>query len=165
MSLKVAIRSEISVVETFTGDFVSPNDRTVTFNGLSETLSLTNDGDVPVTKHADYTVPLSSGVATVNLAALPGKTLDELLNATGLKLQGIKLKNPATNAHKITATRGASNGYGLCASGDNWILPLSPGQSALLSGNEANPDVASGARTIDLAGTGAEVLDLQLLLG
>jgi hypothetical protein len=165
VSLSVAYVSKITVVETLTGDFVDPANATVGFNGLDAAETLTGATTTPVTKHAEDSLALTAGAATINLAALPGKTPEEVVVGTGLKVQFAKFVNPATNANKITVAKGASNGYGLCASGDTWSHTLSPGQEVTFKGDDAAPDVASGARTIDVTGTGSQVLDYVIVMG
>lgn len=164
-TVSAAYASSCSATVTFTGPFVSSSDPTALINGLNETGTLTASSTVPATKVAAYELTLSSGAGTINLAALPGITAEETVNGTGLKVQLLKLKNKSSNANKITVAKGASNGYGLCASGDDWDVTLSPGQSNLTLGNDAAPDIASGARTLDVTGTGAQVLQVLVVMG
>jgi hypothetical protein len=77
----------------------------------------------------------------------------------------LKFQNPITNANKITVTKGASNGYGIASSGDSWTFVLSPGQSILVYSQDIAPDVASGARTIDVSGTGSQTLNVGVVAG
>lgn len=165
MSLSVRNVTKLTITETLEGDFVDPNNATVGFNGLDTDETLTGSSAPPVTKHAEDSLALTAGAATINLAALPGKTAEETVNFTGLKLQYAIFGNPATNANKIKIAKGASNGYGTCASGDDWDVTLSPGQRFKLELDDAAPDVASGARTLDVTGTGTQVLDYQLVAG
>lgn len=165
MSVTAYLRSCLRSVVTPGGVFVSPSDATVTIDGLDEDTTLTGSSSVPVTKAVAYEVTLSGGAATINLAALVGLTAEEVVDGTGLKVQGVKFKNKATNANSMTVSKGASNGYGLNAAGTTFSVPLSPGQSVLFSLNEAAPDIASGARTWDVAGTGSQVLQIHVLMG
>lgn len=165
MSISVTYRSDLSVVETVEGPFVSPVDATFTANGLSTDETLTASTTPPVTKHADYELTLSSGTGSINLAALPGRTSEETVVGTGLKLQHMKLRNKSTNANIITITKGASNGYGLNAAGASWTVVLDPNQEFLFRGNDSTPDVGSGARLMDVTGTGSQVLQVQITLG
>lgn len=162
-TIAVTAITQVSVVETETGDFVDPNNATVTYNQLSETEELTASTTVPVTKHAAFDKALVAGVATIDLTALPGKNADEVVNGTGLKVQEVKFKNKATNANSITITFGAANPYLLFGSG--WKIILLPGQSIQASLKDASPDVAGGARTIDLAGTASQSLQCHFVLG
>lgn len=165
MTISVEALSKLTIVETLTGPFVSPADSTVTIAGLNESASLTASTSQPVTKQAAYELTLSSGTGSVNLAALPGLTDEETVVGTGLKVQYLKLRGKAGNANPITVTKGASNGYGLNAAGASWTVVLDAGQSVLFSLADASPDVASGARVLDVTGTGSQVLEIILLLG
>lgn len=166
-TIAATYHAKLSVVQTVSG--ASAADQTVTFDGYSqpsaEAGSLTASTSVPVTKHAKFQLTLSSGSGSINLAALTGINSDETVVGTGLKLQLAIFANPSTNANAITVAKGASNGYGLGASGDTWTVTLSPGQSVMLVGADANPDVASGARVLDVTGTGSQVLNCHLVLG
>jgi hypothetical protein len=102
---------------------------------------------------------------TLDLTALPGRTADEVVDGTGLKLQLLILHNRSTNANKITITKGASNGIGLAASNDTWTLTLSPDQTVGLYLKDAGPDIDSTHKTIDVSGTGSQVLDYEIVMG
>jgi hypothetical protein len=164
MSLQVRHESKISVVETLEGEFVSPGDNTVTVNQLSETFNLTAATTPPVTKHSAFEIPLVAGAVTIDLTSLPGLNGEAgAVNGTGLKVQSIRFRNKSTNANLITVTEGASNGYELA--GNTWKLGLLPGQSTQMFGNDATPDIAAGAKTIDVTGTGAQILEVHVVMG
>lgn len=163
MSISVAFASTITVVETFTGPYVAPGDATVTISQLNESETLTAATSVPVTKHSAFQKTMSSGAGTIDLTALPGWTADETVVGTGLKVQLVKLRNLAANANDITVTKGASNGYNLL--GSSWEFTLKPGQSSTFSLDEAAPDIASNAKTIDISGTGSQILEVQIVMG
>ncbi len=165
MSIRATVTCGISVTETFEGPFVNPGDATATFDQLSESVTLDANSTPPASKHASYEKALSSGTGTIDLTALPGVTAEETVNGTGLKVQQLKFRNKSTNANKITVAKGASNGYGLCASGDSWSFVLSPNQSITFYGDDAAPDIGSGAKTIDLTGTGSQVLEVAIVMG
>lgn len=156
--------SQLSILETFTGE-VSPADNTITINGLDENLTLTAATDPPVTKKAVYTLTLSSGTGSIDLTALPGLTADETVDGTGLKVQFFKFKTPDTNANNITITRGASNGYGLGSGGAAWTVVLPPDSDILYKFVDTNPDIASGARLLDVTGTGSQVVEVAVVMG
>ena len=156
--------SKVDVIETFTGTYVSSADATAGFGAaLGETLTLTASSTVPATKHAEFQKVMSGGAGTIDLTALPGKTVDETINGTGLKVQTAKFRNLPTNANKITIKFGAANPYNL--KGSTFTFELLPGQSDLFLGNDATPDIASGARTIDISGTGSQVLEVMIVMG
>lgn len=162
-SIRVVAESNLRVVETVDVGFVSPGDNTVTFDQLSEAWDLTGASPVPVTKHAEFDAALVAGAKTLDLTALPGKTADETVTLLNLRVQFVKFKNPSTNANAITFTFGAANPWlGL---GAGWKIILQPGQSFLAYLDEDGPDVAAGAKNIDLAGTGAQVAKVQLIAG
>lgn len=163
MSLRAIFVSKVTLVPTYEGVYVSGSDNTITVNGLDESETYTGSTDVPVSKHAEGSKALSSGTATLDLAALPGQTADETVNATGLKAQLVKLRNKATNANDITVSKGASNGHTLL--GSSWEITLKPGQSVTLKGDEAGPDVASNNKTLDLTGTGSQELEYLFVFG
>ncbi len=165
MTIRVQLEAKLTVVETFTGPFVSPGDATATFSELNQSETLTASTSVPVTKWAGYELTLSGGTDTINLASLPGITAEETVVGTGLKVQAILYRNKSTNANKITLTKGGSSGYGFCASGDSWTDVLSPGQYTLKGNEEAAPDIAGGARNIDVTGTVGQILQIILALG
>lgn len=165
MSVTVTYAAELSVLHTLTGPGVDPLNNTVNENAFNQSGTLTASSTVPATQGTAYELTLSSGSGSINLAALPGLTGNETIDGTGLKLQAVLLVNKATNANKIKVAKGASNGYGTCASGDDWSVTLSPGQFAMLGLADAAPDVASGARVLDITGTGSQVLQVQLVLG
>lgn len=162
-TITALLQSSIQVTETYSTADSSNN--TATFNTLGELSSYTASTSVPVAKHAEYDLALSSGSATIDLTALPGRTADETVVGTGLKLQILKLTNKSTNANKISVAKGASTGYSLDANSTSWTVVLSPGQSALFFLNESAPDVSSSVKVFDVTGTGAQVLQVQIVLG
>lgn len=164
MSVALVLTSGLAVIETFTGVGVDPADDTITVNQFNETVSLGGATSPAVTKQAAFSKALSTGSATIDLTSLPGVTADETVDGTGLKVQAIKLRNPSTNANKITASKGGSNGYQLDGA-TTWSLPLAPGQSALLYLDGAADTIGGTKKTIDLAGTGAQALHVQVVMG
>lgn len=165
MSVSIAMQSKVTTTETLTGPFISAADSTVQITGMDESGTYDATTSVPITKVAAYEVTMSGGAATINLAALTGLTAEEVVDGTGLKVQFIKFKSKTTNANVLTVTRGASNGWGPDAAGSAFTIPMSPGQSWLMSGADAGQDVASGDRTIDVSGTGSQVLQIFVGLG
>lgn len=163
-TITVGRKSEINVLQTFS-DGVSGNE-TVLFNGgMNIDTSYTSATSVPVTKFAEFEKTMSGGAGTIDLTALPGITADETVVGTGLKLQLLRIRNKSTNANAITVTKGASNGYGLNAAGASWTVVLDPGQAATFELNETAPNVAAGAKDIDISGTGSQILEVQIVLG
>ena len=69
----------------------------------------------------------------------------------------------ATNANPITIKFGAANPYNLL--GASWQIVLAPGQEAQSYLKDGAPAIGSGAKNIDLSGTGAQALQCQVVLG
>lgn len=164
-TVSVLFNSGVTVTETATGDYVSSADNTITLNGMNDSATYTASTSVPVTKATAFRVTMSSGSGSIDLTALPGLTVNETIDCTGLKLQMLKVRNLSTNANSITVAKGASNGYGLNAAGTTWSIPISPGQSITFFGNDSSPDVASGARIMDVTGTLAQILEVTVVCG
>lgn len=163
MSVTVTLESKVKSVETF-GDFADPNDATVT-HILNDTAVLNPSSTPPVTMKGAFTLTLTAGAATIGLRAFPKDDDNPLLlqDGDGLKVQVAKFKNPSTNAGDITITFGASNPYLLGGSAFKWILK--PGQFVTVYTNDASPDVDNTHKSIDVAGTGSETLQVFLALG
>jgi len=165
MSISVLYQSRIAVTKTFTGPYVSAVDPAILIDQLSTSETSTASSTIPVTKDSAYQLTLSSGTGTIDLTALIGVEGTASVDGTGLKVQYMKFRNLSTNANSITVAKGASNGYGLNAAGTTWSIPISPGQEILFKGNDSSPDVGSGAKTIDVTGTGSQVLEVAVVLG
>ena len=72
-------------------------------------------------------------------------------------------KNPIANGNPITIAAGGSNGYLLF--GTSGSQTLSPGDFMLVRRNDSLPDVDSTHKNIAITGTGAQVLDFELIAG
>ncbi len=165
MSVKATVSLAITVDETITSGVpdASASNAVIKHNGFNTSKVLTGSSAQPVTKTASFTKALSSGSGTIDLTALPG-TNGATVDGTGLKVQLLKIKAKLTNANTITIAKGASNGY-VPAGGSAFSVTLAPGQEIVIDGNEATPDIGSGAKTLDLTGTGAQELDVQVVMG
>jgi hypothetical protein len=77
----------------------------------------------------------------------------------------VKFKNKSTNANAITIAKGASNGY--TGFGSAFSVTLQPGDEWTFKGNDnaGVTDVGSGAKTLDVSGTGAQVLQFHIVAG
>jgi len=137
--------------------------RTVTHSGFdTEKKILSGASTPPVSLVACMAKALSGGAATIDLTALTGTNLLSI-DGTGLRVQILRLKNPATNANPITIAKGASAGYdGLGAAFSHTVVP---GGEATFLTNDAGSDIGAGNKTLDLAGTGSQVLDVEIVLG
>jgi hypothetical protein len=134
----------------------------VTHDKFNANLSLKGDTSVPVAKVAVFQKALAAGTATVDLTALAG-TNGAAVDLTGLKVQAVKFRNPATNLNSITVKFGAASGYLL--GGAAWSFILEPGMEIVAFGNDKTPDVDGTHKNIDLAGTGTQALDVVIVAG
>jgi hypothetical protein len=162
--ISASLVSSLLVLETFQGPYVSPTDATAGFgNQLAENITLNGDSSPAASEHAEFQKAMVSGAGTIDLTAMPGKTVNETINGTGLKVQMAKFRALATNANPITIVKGASNGYALLGASMN--VTLLPGQSQTLNLDGAAPTIGSGAKTLDISGTGTQVLEVELVMG
>jgi len=162
-TVSVDYASNITITETFS--IADTVDNTILVNTYNQTGTLTASSSVPATKQATFALAMSGGSGSIDLTALPGLDSNQTVDGTGLKVQLMLLLNPSSNANSITVAKGGSNGYGLDAAGTAWTETLSPGQWRMIGGNDVAPDVASGARILDVTGTGSQVLDVSIVLG
>lgn len=154
--------SIVTVKQTLdTGINSSASDRTVTQDQINTTKTLSAGTTPPVTKMIWVNQALTAGAKTLDLTSLTG-TNGASVTFSGLKVQSAKFKNPTGNA-AMTIKFGAANPYNLL--GASWTLILLAGQEITVYGNDATPDVAGGAKDIDIAGTGSEIIEVQLVAG
>ena len=166
MSISVTYNSQATVVDTLGGGFIDSVDSTVTVNGMNATATLTASTTPPVTAYSAFSKTLSSGSGTIDLTSLPDNNgVAAAVTLNGLKPQVVKLRNKSTNANAITVAKGASNGY--TGFGSAFSLTLQPGDEFLWKGNDNSgvTDVGSGAKTLDLTGTGSQVLEVEIIAG
>lgn len=164
MSIAVTRVIQLSVVETLEGEFIDPEDATVTINGLNTSESLSSSTTPPATKVSTGQLAMSAGAATLDLTSLPDTAgVAGAVDGTGLKVQSYIFRNPEANANNITLTEGASNGYEL--HGNGWTVQLRPGELISCQFQDGAPDIASGAKDIDISGTGTQALDFEIVMG
>lgn len=140
----------------------------VIYSGYDRSDSIRSDATgpaVPVTKRAFLEQALTAGAATIDLTSLTHEQggLTETVDGTGLKLQFLRLCAPSGNDAAITITPGASNGYDF--SGSSASITLESGQCVTLELAESAPDIDSSNKTLDLAGTGTDSLEVSILMG
>jgi hypothetical protein len=128
-------------------------------DALDKSVTLNASSAVPATKCSVDTIALTAGAKTVDLTALAGA--NGTVDGTGLKVQFIRIVNNGANA--MTFAEGASNGYELL--GNGWTITLPAGGYMQFYLPEGTPDIASGAKTIDVSGTGTQTFDLTVVMG
>ncbi len=164
MSVALDYQTNITVRETIATNVpaAASNGAIITYSGFNKTSALTATTTPPVSKHAAFAKALSTGTATIDLTALTG-TNGATVDGTGLKVQAFKFANPSTNANTITVTFGAATAYLLL--GAAWKFILAPGQEVQGFGNSATPTISASLKNIDLAGTGSQILNCEIVMG
>lgn len=161
MAISVAWAATCTVTETIgtnTGGLNSASQAlSLVYSEYNESGTLSTGSTVPATKHAQFLLTLSAGAATINLASLLS-TNGALVDGTGLKLQILRIKN--LGASTMTFAEGASNGYAIGSS-----IVVQPGGVVLIYAADGLPDIASGDRTIDVAGTLVETAEISIVMG
>jgi hypothetical protein len=164
-SVAVAYAATCTVVETL--DATANPDiplakRVLTHSDWNTVKTLNGASSPPATLVASFAAALSGGVLTLDLTALVG-TNGIAVDGTGLRVQVLRLKNSATNGNPISVAKGSSNGYdGLGAA---FKITLAPGAEALVFGNDAGSDIGGTNKTLDLAGTLVQALDVEIVIG
>jgi hypothetical protein len=164
MSLELTYQATAKAKETLSVNVPAAPaaSRLVTHSAWDTAKTLTSSSSPPVTLWAAAQVALAAGAKTVDLTALVG-TNNLAVDGTGLRVQIVRLRNPATNANPISIAKGASNGYdGL---GANYKETLAPGAEVLHFLNDAGSDISGTNKNLDLAGTGVQALDVEIALG
>lgn len=127
---------------------------------VSKTMTSASSPDAEL--HAAMQVAMTAGAVTIDFTSL-ARHGGASVSFSGKLLRAIMLRNPSTNANDITIVEGASNG--LAAFGASFSITLKPGWSIALDLDDDGPTVGSSDRTIDVTGTGSQVLDLIAVAG
>ena len=164
MSVNVAYQAKVAVTETLESNVPATptGSRSVVHSAWDSTKTLKSDSSPPATKIAAFEQALTGGAATIDLTALTG-TNGATVVGSGLRVQVLRVRAPATNGNPITIAKGISNGYdGLGASFSHALVP---GGEALFFLNDAGGDIGGSNKTLDLDGTGSQVLQVEVVLG
>jgi hypothetical protein len=122
---------------------------------ISVSADVAGDWTALTTTIAAFSQALSVGAASMDLTAIPlagGGTVD----GTGKHVKAIALLAPSTNANAITLAKGASSGY--AGLGATFSIVLAAGQDAKVVPVAAAAVIGTGNKTLDLSGTGSQVL-------
>lgn len=151
-----------TITETLPSNTDSAPDATrkITHTAFNEAGTLTSATTPPVTKQASFVKALSTGSGTIDLTSLTGSN-GATVDGTGLKVQILRVKN--LGANNLVITPGASNGIDLFGSSSS--VTVFPGACYQFFLNDSPPDIASGDRTIDLAGTGSQTSEWTIVMG
>lgn len=170
MSVSLSASLSLLVTETLESNVAFASADKALIHSLSDLLagitgytSLSATTSPVASKVAAYEITLSSGAATIDLTALP-QAGGGTQSVNGLLARYIVLVNPVSNANNITIADGATNGYQLFGDASGQIT-LKPGQFIILycAGNAQT--VGGSNKTIDLTGTGTQVLRAMFVFG
>lgn len=132
------------------------------FDVLQNLTATGTTGSPAISKGGSFEFTLSGGSLSVDLTNLTG-TNGVTVDATGLKLQAMLLRQPAGNA-VMTIKKGVTNGYKPGGSSD-FSISLTAGEAAAFLFDETSDEVGASLKTLDLAGTGTQKLQAVLLFG
>jgi len=162
-TFKASVQLKTAVQQTLGSDTApAASATTITWTDWDFTHSLSATSTPPLSKHAAFQQALTDGAATIDLTALDGLG-GASIDGTGLKVQALKLRNPSTNSGSISIAPGAANGYDFL--GSDMKLTLQPGDEVLLYAPDTADEIGATDKTLDLAGTGSEALDVEILMG
>ena len=164
MSVSVAYQAKATATEALETNIPATptGSRSVVHSAWDTTKTLNSGSTPPATKVAAFQKALAAGVATIDLSALTG-TNGSTVVGTGLRVQVLRVRNPAANGNPISIAKGAANGYD--GFGATFFLELVPGAEALIFGNDAGGDIGGANKNLDLAGTLIQALDVEIVLG
>lgn len=165
MSVTATLDMGLKAVETLAASLDLASNPNITHELAVGRLTL-NANSTPVASQVwSDTVALDTGAATIDLSSLSRGSALSALDLTGLKVQGFIIQSKAANTDTVGIDVGASNGYNLFGASDGRAV-LSPGGAIMLYAPEDLPDVASGAKTIDLSSSDADAqVDVVILAG
>lgn len=161
MSVTCQLNIQASVSEVIETNAALLSDATIVhLQSYVKTLNASSTS--PATKVASGTAALSGGAKTLDLTALPSKD-NVAVDFTGLRIHAILIINPINNG-LLTVAAGASNGF-LFGTTNAKMSVLSDGFFAWGDNSDGGADVASGAKNIDVAGTGSQTFTYLIIGG
>lgn len=160
-TIEVKVTALLQVTETLDpATAPAASDATLVHDKFSVRETKASDNPVPDPVSAVTYKASSADGDTIDLTAAPA--LRGTLDMTGLKLQYLFIKAAAGNAAALGFDPGAVNPYGFNGAEG---IELQPGAFACLSFNDLSPDVAAGAKTIDVNGTPGDNLEWIAVFG
>lgn len=106
-------------------------------------------GATAVTVVPTYVVAMTGGAVTVDLTACGALGT---VNLTGKKVTKLVVTALSTNQNDVTIAKGAANGYEIIS---GYSEVLAAGEQTIIN-TAAAPTVGSGAKTLDVSGTGTQ---------
>jgi len=123
-----------------------------------------NGTSLPATVVASFSQSLTSSTAYTDMTALP-KANGATADCTGLKLQGIIIKNPTGNATLTIAHNTSTSVSAYSFIGTAGSISIPAGGTLALCYPEAAADVSSSAKNIIWAGTGTQSAHVLIIAG
>jgi hypothetical protein len=164
MAVTITPEVRLTAVESYAP--ASAEEIAVQHNKFNQSGSRWNATSVPPVSMVSYqTYALVTGSKTIDLTAILN-FLAVSQNGTGLKVQSVIFVNPAGNA-TMNIAPGGSNPYPLFGTGNDIDVPGNATVNSWIAFGfpEGLPDVASGAKTITVTGTGTQTFNLGIVLG
>ncbi len=162
-SISAAYSLGVTVTETLTttdDPFIDTSDAVAKFKLLAS--GTLNSGSSPDAElMCSMQKAMSAGAGTLDLTSLTHR--GAAVSFSGKKVRLAVLRNPGTNGNAITLTEGASNGIPLF--GTSFSITLQPGEMTCFYLGDTAPTVSGSDKTIDLAGTLAQALDVLMVAG
>lgn len=132
----------------------------ITYDAYLTRKSLSGSSTPAVSAVTGLLKTLSSGSATIDLTSVPDVVGTQSMS--GLSLRTLYLSATAANSGSISIQTGATNGYPLFGSSGKVTLP--PGDSIAMCLSDTNA-VDGTHKTIDLAGSGTDSIQVQMTFG
>jgi hypothetical protein len=164
MSISSAVNFSLKVTETLTAvdaPLIDTADATIRTK-IDRVVTLTAASSPDAELNADMEIAMTAGAATIDFTALT-KRGGVAVSFNGKAVRAVAFKNPATNANPITIVEGAANGLPLL--GASFSLTLQPGQEHFSYLGTGGTTVAGTDKTIDITGTGSQVLQMIAIAG
>jgi hypothetical protein len=162
MGVTASYVSNLTIVENITRQEASSSNSKITYDQLNTGITLDGTTSPAVTKQASFRQAMTTGAATVDLTAITPQG-EAAVTGNGLKVMAWKIKAPLTNSAVVAITVGASNGLTLM--GSAWKESLQPGQEVSGYCAGLGTTIDSTHKTLDMAGTGTDALDIQFVFG
>ena len=169
-TISVSITLEQSVREVLSASDLpfgsNEADRTLRHTALNKSVTLSATSVPKAQRAVLQDVTIGAGITTIDFTAAP-KSVSRTEDMTGKKVTACKIVTGSLNAGNVTIAHGASNPYPLFGTAKDVILgPGRTEQFAFADGVDSNlPAVAGGAKTIDISGTAADTVRLELIFG
>ena len=162
----VQVQSYLSVTETLDNAPEAGDSTTVTMNEWNQgQKNLTSSTTPPVTKHcAEEVDPSGSGASTATIDLTDFTDLEgESQDASGLKVQVLRVRTPSTNTGNVTIGPAGANPYQLFGTGTSVEFP--PDSELNFQWNDTLADVSATVKNVLISASGSDTAYVQLVLG